>query len=110
MDGITVLNSYTTLTNASDIFLIVVWGSVFAVLALGLLYSLIKDKPSILTAIFTITASALAVMFFCNIPAKKLETHYQVIVDDSVSMNEFQSKYEIIEVEGRIYTIRERVD
>lgn len=40
----------------------------------------------------------------------KYETHYQVTVDNSVSMNEFQNKYEIIEVEGKIYTVRERVE
>lgn len=46
----------------------------------------------------------------CLIPEDKYETHYQVTIDDSVSMNEFQDKYEIIEVEGKIYTVRERVD
>lgn len=46
----------------------------------------------------------------CLIPKEKHETRYQVTVDDSVSMNEFQNKYEIIEVEGKIYTVRERVE
>ena len=35
------------------------------------------------------------------------ETHYKVTVDDSVSMAEFLDKYEIIETEGKIYTVRE---
>ena len=38
----------------------------------------------------------------------KYETHYQVIIDDSVSMNDFLDKYEIIDTEGKILTIRER--
>ena len=46
----------------------------------------------------------------CFIPEDKYETRYQVTVDNSVSMNEFQDKYEIIEVEGKIYTVRERVE
>lgn len=33
---------------------------------------------------------------------------YKVTVDDSVSMNEFLNKYEILEQEGKIYTVRER--
>lgn len=41
-----------------------------------------------------------------EIPNGKYE--YQVTVDDTVSMNEFNEKYEVIEVEGRIYTIREK--
>lgn len=110
MDGVIILNSYETLTNASGISFVFVWGLVFAVLTLGLLYLFIKDNPSISTAIFIIAAGALAVILFCNIPEKKYETRYQVTVDDSVSMNEFQSKYEIIEVEGKIYTVRERVE
>lgn len=36
------------------------------------------------------------------------ETQYKVTIDDSVSMNEFNEKYEIIDQEGKIYTVRER--
>ena len=36
------------------------------------------------------------------------ETHYKVIIDDSVSMNEFLDKYEILGQEGKIYTVKER--
>lgn len=36
------------------------------------------------------------------------ETQYKVIIDNSVSMNEFNEKYEIIDQEGKIYTVRER--
>ena len=34
---------------------------------------------------------------------------YKVTIDDSVSMNEFLDKYEIIDQEGKIYTVKERV-
>lgn len=33
---------------------------------------------------------------------------YKVTIDDSVSMNEFLDKYEIIDQEGKIYTVKER--
>jgi hypothetical protein len=36
------------------------------------------------------------------------ETQYKVIIDDSVSMNEFLEKYEIIDQDGKIYTVREK--
>lgn len=36
------------------------------------------------------------------------ETHYKVTIEDSVSMNEFLDKYEIIDQEGKIYTVKER--
>ncbi len=33
---------------------------------------------------------------------------YKVTIDDSVSMNEFLDKYEILDKEGKIYTVKER--
>lgn len=36
------------------------------------------------------------------------ETQYKVTISDEVPMNEFLEKYEIIDQEGKIYTIRER--
>lgn len=35
------------------------------------------------------------------------ETHYKVLISDEVSMNEFLERYEIIDQEGRIFTVRE---
>jgi hypothetical protein len=37
-----------------------------------------------------------------------IEYHYKVTIDDSVSMNEFLDKYEILGQEGKIYTVKER--
>ena len=37
-----------------------------------------------------------------------IDTTYKVTIDDSVSMNEFLDKYEIIDQEGKIYTVKER--
>lgn len=36
------------------------------------------------------------------------ETQYKVTVPDEVSMNEFFEHYEIIDQEGKIYTVREK--
>ena len=35
-------------------------------------------------------------------------TEYKVTIDDSVSMNEFLDKYEILDQEGKIYTVKEK--
>ena len=37
-------------------------------------------------------------------------TEYKVIVDDTVNMNEFMSKYEILDRDGEIYIVREIVE
>lgn len=36
------------------------------------------------------------------------ETQYKITIDNSVSMTEFLDKYEIIDQDGKIYTVRER--
>lgn len=36
-------------------------------------------------------------------------TEYKVIFSDDVPMNEFMAKYEIVDQEGRIYTVREKM-
>lgn len=36
------------------------------------------------------------------------QTQYQVIFDDSISANEVYEKYEVIKVDGKIWTIREK--
>lgn len=36
-------------------------------------------------------------------------TEYKVIIDDSVKYVEFTEKYEVIDQEGEIYTVRERI-
>lgn len=38
------------------------------------------------------------------------ETQYKVTIDNSVSMNEFLDNYEIINTEGKIYTIRAKTE
>ena len=43
-----------------------------------------------------------------NVNPTKYETQYKVTIDDSVSMTEFNEKYEVIEQEGKIYTVREK--
>lgn len=42
-------------------------------------------------------------------PAKTINT-YSVIIDDSVSMTEFYNKYEVLDIQGKIFTITERED
>ena len=42
-------------------------------------------------------------------PAKTINT-YSVIIDDSVTMTEFYDKYEVLDIQGKIFTITERED
>lgn len=45
-----------------------------------------------------------------NAEPEEYETHYKVLISDEVSMNEFLEEYEIIDQEGKIYTVKERAN
>lgn len=110
MNGVTILNSYEYLTNTNSIvgsMFLCIWFLAVSIIAL---FELIKHKgKSWIAGILFIIFITLTITCGGLIPEKKYETRYQVTTDDSVSMNEFQNKYEIIKVEGKIYTVKERV-
>lgn len=110
MNGVTILNSYEYLANTSSIVIMIflcMWSLACTFVAL---FELIKKKgKSWIAGIIFIVCTTLTITLGGLIPKEKYETQYQVIVDDSVSVNEFQNKYEIIKVEGKIYTVKERV-
>ena len=111
MNGVIILNSYKYLTNFDSILLMSIlcaWSLAAAIVAL---FALLKyGCDSWKEFAFLVICVVLTIVCGCLIPDDKYETHYQVTVNNSVSMNEFQNKYEIIEVEGKIYTVRERIE
>lgn len=111
MNGVTILNSYEYLTNFGSILVmsaLCVWSLSAAII---ILLPLLKyGCDSWKEPAFLVICVVLTIVCGCLIPKKEYETRYQVTVSDSVSMNEFQNKYEIIEVEGKIYTVRERIE
>ena len=65
--------------------------------------------------VFTCVCAILCVGSMCTCWFGSMENkneiaciEYKVAIDDSVSMNEFLAKYEILDQEGNIYTIREK--
>lgn len=111
MDGVTILNSYEYLTNRASIVGSIILFIGFLMASIFIFIALLDYKPKGFGMEFAIFIMfvALTITVGCLIPEKKYETRYEVTVDDSVSMNEFQNKYEIIKVDGKIYTVKERV-
>ena len=109
MDGVTILNSYEHLTNFGSIFAISIFFGCFLAGSIVSLFVLLKYKcNSWMGFTILVICVTLTIIYGCFIPKKEYETRYQVTVDNSISMNEFQNKYEIIKVEGKIYTVHER--
>ena len=109
IEGITLLNQFeTTVDGGAYIALII--GGILTLAWLTLAIFCFCDYEvgaGISVSILAVIASILPMTGVAEI-TKPPETHYQVLIDESVSMTEFFEKYEIIEVEGSIYTIKEK--
>jgi hypothetical protein len=114
MDGVEVLNQTEILATPEWIQIaIIVCFIAFIIGIAGCLISIIIEKEKILAFfICLLPFSFILLIAFLTISEKPAmptgKYEYQVTIDDSVSMNEFYEKYEIIEVNGKIYTIREK--
>ena len=110
MEGITVLNSYANELTALEIYLYIAI-LIGSLLSGGLFYFAIKDKntpgivfSSMFIAIFLVLFGITTHKYFIKEP----DTYYQVVLDENVSYLEFTEKYEVIEQNGQIYTIKEK--
>ena len=117
MDGVTILNQFEVVTKTVfnwsafwDGFLI----GICIGLVVGILFGLSEDEWSAFIFMFIfagLLAGGLFGFFFGNVvnptPVES-ETHYEVTINENVSMQEFMDKYEIIENRGSIYTVKEK--
>lgn len=67
-----------------------------------------KNAGIIICFILALASVALLVLSLMPSDTNIKYIEYKVTIDDAVSMNEFRDKYEILDQEGKIYTIRER--
>lgn len=87
------------------------WGlfSLFVAVALALWLMWWLDAEPI-SGIFIGLALVVPFLLIPKAAEPVYETHYDIIIDDSVSLNELNKKYEIIDVRGKIYEVKERND
>lgn len=110
MNGIEVLSKSEIKTISTSSLLIMTFVCIFIILT-GLFISIsIFDVDENLAAL-VVLPTALLVLFF--MVSKSLEKstgkyEYKVTISDEVSLNEFYDKYEIVDQEGKIYTIKEK--
>jgi hypothetical protein len=107
MEGVTILSTGTAIVGIS-------WG---AAIIIALIASLVIYLINPLEAdfgwriccaidIFILSFSTLAIV---SVDTTEV-TEYKVTIDDSVKYVEFTEKYEVIDQEGEIYTVREKTD
>lgn len=92
----------------------ITFGIIFGIaLFIGIIVSFLSDDWSnlicgiIVGTIIGLSFGAMVGGVMLHTPTA-YETQYKVTISDEVLMNEFLEKYEIIDQEGKIYTITER--
>ena len=105
LKGVTILNSYDVASPEwyGTLFPAIVFSFV-AISGIALIVYIFRNSKqrkdafvsSFIVSIFTLLGIFVSIHGFTHLPENKYETHYQVTVDDSVRINEFQNKYEII--------------
>lgn len=115
LEGITILNQTEIMTGPEWTQIAITISLVLIVIFLlaTMLSVICNAKDKICYIIFLLAIlSLIAIIFFTILNEKiKISTEkyeYQVTIDDSVSFNEFNERYEIIDIDGKIYTIREK--
>lgn len=86
------------------------WVGFICLVFVGLIFGALLYHESILGSSVILAfalAGALIVGFNANGAPIEYETQYKITISDEVSMNEFFERYEIINQEGKIYTVRE---
>ena len=109
MDGITILNTIEV-TGISRNAIIVFMVSFF--IALFLMFMLeVSENSCVLVYLFIdliVFIGCVFVSWYQSENHKTGEIRYEVTIDDTVSMTEFNKKYEIIEQRGDIFVVKER--
>ena len=110
MNGVEILSSetiYNTILPEWSIGVGLGCGFIFVIL---MMVSIVNEHDiGFILSIIAIIAS-IVVAGLGDVTNKNSVDHieYKVTIDDSVSMNEFLDKYEILDQEGKIYTVKER--
>lgn len=116
MDGITILAE--KVINCEPTFLVRFFFIISSSLAIAsiilCLFCFLPERDFKLAKSFALLALGCgSLAFFAHFPIKEAENtfshyEYKVLIDDSVPLNEFNEKYEILDQEGQIYTVIER--
>lgn len=115
MNGVDILSFEEVVTKTTintDLIEIAVCIIMSLAFIVGIIVAIYECDPAtfFILFLFGLIVSGIAAMIIreATETPSEYETQYKVIISDDVSLNEFNERYEIIDQEGRIYTVRER--
>ena len=111
MTGVTIIDTIVLVSHAGAWgFWPIFWIVVGAILVIGCFWLMFYEREPFMifvAGLIAILSTLSALISYDSNGPEVTEYQYQVIVDDSVSMTEFTDKYEIIEVKGESYIVKE---
>ena len=117
MPGVEILASSEVLVSSGfDITSFMIGTLLFVAIScvIGIIISYITNEEDWIlrcALIGLIPACLFGMVFGClSAESEEYETHYKVLISDDISAHEFLEKYEVIDQEDRIYTVKEKVD
>ena len=112
IDGVTVLASEVVMTSCTgiDIMFYIFLGLIVVGFLSFLIGAIANSLGFLQTGVIMLGCSF--GLFLISLPIDAMTqipdyTKYEVILDDSVSMNEFMNTYEVLEQRGQIYVVKE---
>lgn len=105
------INTLNTYTSLSPEFFYGFLGMLVGIVCLIVTIATFKDRDidkSFKVMLSTITLLFLLLSIFVLIDNSLKITYYEVSITDDMSFKEFNSKYEIVDQRGEIYTITEK--
>ena len=111
MTGVTIIDTITLVSYAGAWgFWPIFWIVIGAILVIGCFcFMFCENEPymSFPALLIAGLCTFSALISYDNNGPEVTEYQYQVVVDESVSLTEFTDKYEIIEVKGESYIVKE---
>ena len=117
MEGVTILNQFEVVAETTFNWSAFECGFLIGIcmgLIIGIIFGLSEWDWFAFLFMFLATGLAMGVLlgllfgFVINPTPVDYETHYEVTINEEVSMTEFMDKYEVIETRGLIYTVKEK--
>lgn len=107
MEGITILNQIP-IPGIHPVAWIIPSILAFVLVVVAIVFACVSGDPTwlVLILLSILVWVMLFVIIGAAVPVKTGEYYYEVTIDNSVSMNEFSSRYEIISQRGEIYKIK----
>jgi hypothetical protein len=110
MNGVEILSSETIYNTILPEWcgFIAIMGMVAFCICVGVFSSTRKIGLTVSSCVLVVVSVIVMILSLSSNRIDINHIEYKVTIDDSVSMNEFLDKYEILDQEGKIYTVKER--